>query len=151
MKPIEVAVDIRASIEDTFDWFADIEKCAEHIDSIESVELLGDTAIGEGTRWRETRIMNGREATEEMWVTEFVRPHRYVIESESNCMHYTSTMKFRDVGQLTHVTMSFEAEAQKLTSRIIAAVLSPLFRKSIRKALQKDMEELKTAVETSAG
>jgi uncharacterized membrane protein len=151
MKPIEVSVDIRAPIEETFELFTDVEKCAQYIDSVESIELLGDTPVGEGTRWRETRMMNGREATEEMWVTEFVRPNRYVVESESHGMHYTSVMKFRDVGQLTHVTMSFEAEPQRFTSRIIAAVLSPFFRKSIREALQKDLKELKAALEADAG
>ncbi|GAA2640274.1 hypothetical protein GCM10010307_40310 [Streptomyces vastus] len=39
------------------------------LSSVSKVEILTDGTFDVGTRWRETRRMFGRDATEEMWVT----------------------------------------------------------------------------------
>ena len=45
------------------------------IPDITALEMLSEGPFGEGTRWRETRVMFKKEAVEEMWVTGFPPPH----------------------------------------------------------------------------
>lgn len=47
------------------------------------IELLTDLPVGEGTRFKETRIMFKREATEEMEFVEFDAPNVYTLGSYS--------------------------------------------------------------------
>jgi len=51
---------------------AHIDNFRKAVPGITSVEFLSETRSGVGTRFRETRVMNGREATVELEVTEFV-------------------------------------------------------------------------------
>ena len=46
-----------------------------NISGIQKVEILSDTTEGEGHRWRETREMFGKEATEDMEITHYNPRH----------------------------------------------------------------------------
>ena len=62
-----------------FATMADIARWPEFIGGIERVELLTDGPVRVGTRFRETRTMFGRSASEEMTVAELAPPHRFVL------------------------------------------------------------------------
>ena len=64
MKPLVQSVRIDAPAEAVWRTVTDIGRCHEIIPSIRRIEMLGDAPCGLGARWRETRIMFGREATE---------------------------------------------------------------------------------------
>ena len=74
MKPIVVSVDIDVPIDRVFSIATDLQNAPERIGGITKLEVLTDGPFGLGTRWRETRVMFGREATEVMWVTAFDPP-----------------------------------------------------------------------------
>lgn len=69
MTPIRMSTTIQAPPERAFAAFADFPHAARSVSGIERIEMLTDGPVGAGTRFRETRIMFGREATEEMKVT----------------------------------------------------------------------------------
>ena len=75
-----VSLDINAPVEAVFAALANIETFPDRAEAIAAVEFLSDQKHGVGTRFRETRIMNGREAVAELEVTEQVE----------NCLLYTS-------------------------------------------------------------
>ncbi|MDV8008132.1 hypothetical protein [Rhodococcus sp. IEGM 1318] len=54
------------------------------------IERLAGEGYAVGTKWRETRKMMGKEATEDMWVTEVEAPSRTVVKANSHGMNYTS-------------------------------------------------------------
>lgn len=49
-----------------FEVFSDLEAVGDRLSAVEEIELLTDGPIGVGTRWKETRELMGRSATEEM-------------------------------------------------------------------------------------
>ena len=61
-------------VEDVFAVFTDLHRAAERIRGIERLEVLTDGPVGKGTRFRETRIMFRREATEEHRVRRPISP-----------------------------------------------------------------------------
>src|SRR3981081_1205546 len=70
-----------AAISDIVDW-------PQIISSINSVELLTPGPIRAGTRLRESRVMFGRETTQEMEVATIERPHRLRLFVEDPDVHY---------------------------------------------------------------
>ena len=66
---IRLSKHIAAPVDVTFDVFSDIPNLEEHIAGIVKVEVLSDVTQGVGTHWRETRVIFGREATEEMEIS----------------------------------------------------------------------------------
>ena len=152
MSELVVTREVAASAETVWRVLTDLDRAEETISAITEIERLdGGTAFGVGTRWRETRIMFGRTATEEMEVTELESGHYYVVEAESHGGRYRSEMTVEPIEEAAcRLTMSFGAEAQGTISKILAATIGRLLEGSTRKALQKDLADIATAAEGKA-
>ncbi len=140
---------IPSSLNETFALFTDLPGSQDRIPSIQKVEILSDGPFGMGTRWRETRVILGKEATEEMWVTAFDSPHSYTVEAESHGTHYTTRFQFRRTGEnATEVSMNFEARQITLVAKVLGLFMSPMLRKMVAKCLEEDLEALAEAART---
>ncbi len=131
---------VKADPVTTFRVFADIPNAGSMIAGIESLEMLSAGPVGVGTRWRETRIMMGKAASEEMEVTGFDPPLSYVVEAESHGTHYHSRYDFAPVAGGTQVTLRFEGRPLTLTAKLLT-VFGFLFMGQIRKMLAQDMAD----------
>lgn len=80
------------------------------VEAVEAVERLDDlTGFQVGTRWRETRTMFGKQATDMMEVTEIDPGHRSTVVAESGSTTYTSTITVTPSGsERCELTMTFE-------------------------------------------
>ena len=146
---VEVSKQINAPIERVFDVFTDLPNAADRISGIESVEVLTDQPFGVGTRWKETRIMMGKAATETMWITA-VEPNRsYIAEAESCGTHYTSTFTFEPADSGTRVTMSFGGRPVKLWAWLMVP-MGLLMTGPIRKMVAQDLDDLAAVCERAA-
>lgn len=148
---VSVERRVAAPPERVWSVLTDIEHGADVISGIERIEMLSEGPFGVGTRWRETRRMLGREATEEMWVTASETPTRYVVEAESNGTHYTSefTLTPRGTGA-TSVRLTFGAEAAAgggIKATLMKAFVA-LGSRAAAKALAKDLADIATSVES---
>ncbi|MGW6910498.1 SRPBCC family protein [Streptomyces sp. NPDC054940] len=122
------------------------------LSGVTKVEVLTDGAFGVGTRWRETRRMFGKEATEEMWVTACDPPERYVVEAESHGTRYISEWVLRADGpSVTTVGMTFTAVPSGGVTGLLAKILGGLGARAVRKAIAKDLDEVAAAVEHGSG
>ncbi len=132
--------------EDVFAALSNFPEAAEMIGGITKVEMLSEGPVGVGTRFRETRVMFGREATEEMEVTAFEAPHRYVLGCENHGCRYASEFLLTPEGGGTKVTMSFEATPLTLMAKIMSVLTRPMM-KSMAKHCMQDLKDVKTYVE----
>lgn len=147
MSGFTVKTKIGASPEEVFAAFADLDRAAERISGITGIERLTDGPVGAGTRWRETRVMMGHEATEEMEFTAFDPGCGYTVEAESRGTRYSTEFLFRQAdGYGTEVTVRFEAKPVSLAAKLLAP-LAWLMMGASRKCVEKDIEELKVHVE----
>lgn len=74
---IEEHIQIAASRERVWRVIADIDGAAERIRGIESIQVLERPASGlVGLKWRETRTLFGKTASEVMWIIEAVEKER---------------------------------------------------------------------------
>jgi len=144
-----VTREVAASAQQVWDVVTEIEASPGVMTAIEHVERLDDRpGFGVGTRWRETRTMFGKQATEEMEVTEVDPPHRYTVVAVNGSTTYTSTITVTPLDtQRCEVTMTFAGQTSGVIGRLLAATVGRLFAGATRRALQQDLDDIATHVD----
>jgi len=140
---------IDAAPAQVFERATDLRKAANVIGGITKVEVLTDGPIRQGTRFRETRIMFKREATEEMEIARFEPPHDYSLLCESHGCRYVTDFHITPDGGGSKIEMVFNAEPLTTMAKVMGFVMKPLL-KSCMKETAKDLQDLKRAVEGSS-
>ncbi|MER5966960.1 SRPBCC family protein [Streptomyces sp. NPDC002057] len=130
----------------------DLRDMPRVLSGVEKVEVLTEGGFGVGTRWRETRRMLGKEATEEMTVTECEPPDRYVTVADSHGMHYVSELTLAPDGTgSTTLRMTFSARpAHGRKPGLLGRLMTRFGAKAVAKALTKDLNDIAKAVESRA-
>lgn len=144
---ITVSKRIHAPVERVFEVFTDLRAAPERVQGIKALEVLTDGPIGKGTRFRETRVMFGKEATEVMEITEFRPNEMYAVEAESCGCHYRSELHFRGDGGATDVRMTFGGTPLTTGAKIMGALMGWMMKGACRKAMDQDFEDLKQVAE----
>ena len=146
MKPIVVARRTAAPPERVFALASDFAGAAGRISGILRVEMVTKGAVGKGTRFRETRKMFGKEATEEMEVVAFDPPRSYTLRAASCGAEYLTEVRCVPDGSGTRI----EFEMQWRSISFFAKLMSPLgmlFAGSMKKLVEKDLADIATAAE----
>ena len=90
---IRVRVPIEGSVEEIWKVITDIENSASRVSAIEEIEILEKPPSGLlGLKWRETRTMFGKSATEVMWITDARENEFYDVRAESHGTVYQSRL-----------------------------------------------------------
>lgn len=147
---LSCSVRIRGTQQVVFEAVSDLEHAAERIGAIKEIEMLTDGPVGKGTRWRETRLMFGKECTEEMEITEFDPPSGYTVSADNCGCRYTTRFSVRPDGAETIVEMSFRATPTSLKGRLLAP-MGMLMQPMMKKMVMQDLRDMKAHVEGAAG
>jgi carbon monoxide dehydrogenase subunit G len=129
---------------------SDFRRATETVAAIVKMDILTSGPVGVGTRFRETRVLFGREATEEMTVTTFEPPRRYTLSAESHGSRYHTELSFVPDGQGTRMTMTFQGTPVTLMARVMSVLMRPMM-KSAAKMCAKDLDDIKAAIERDRG
>lgn len=146
---ITVQEQISSPPEIVFALLLDIPRWPELIAAIEKIDLLTPPPVAVGTQFRETRIMFGREATEEMTVSEISPPHRLVLTAFSHGTAYRSEHVLEPIGDGTRLRLEFEGTPRTFLARLFTP-LALLMRGTIQKQLAADLVDVKRAAEQRA-
>ena len=142
-KHIEAPTDV------VFNLMTDLDQVDSRISSIVRLEKLTDGPVGVGTRFRETRVMFGKEATEELEFTAFDAGKSFTVECESCGAHYAMHHEFSPDGGGTLLEVTFDMKPLSFLAKVMAP-MSKLMAKSCIKAFDKDLEEIKAHAEGSS-
>lgn len=148
MASAKVEKIIKAPVERVFELATDLRNAPGRISRILKMEVLTEGPVGTGTRFRETRKIFGKEHTEEMEITEFESPARYVVKAESAGCLYRTEFLFSPEGDGTKLVMSFEATPVTLAAKLMAPMMKSMMG-SVVKECDQDLEDIKTAAESS--
>ncbi len=151
---MSTTVDIAAPVEVVWDIITDLDGSQDVISGILGIERLGGPdGYAVGTRWRETRKMFGKEATEDMEVATVEPMSATTITASSHGSDYLSGFTLESSAAGTTLTMDFtgmmNAEASG-SSKLMARLMGPLGASATRKAMQTDLEEIKAEAERRA-
>lgn len=149
MRELTVSHEVAAEPESVWAIITDLDAFERTVSAVEKVERLDDgEGFGVGTRWRETRTMFGRTATEEMEVTSIEDGRSYVTEADSHGAHYRTVMTVEPSGSDgARLSTTFGAEPHGMVTKVVAATVGRFFERATRKALEKDLAEIGTAAQ----
>jgi len=149
MASIRLTDRVHAPLDRVFAVYSDFARCADRVSGIERVEFLTEGPVGKGTRFRETRIMFRREATEEMEVTAFDPPHSYTLSANTCGCEFHSTFRFTAADEHTNIEVEIQTKSVTFFARLMSP-LSFLMSGSMKKCVQKDLDDLRAFVEPTA-
>jgi hypothetical protein len=142
---IQAECVIPASKEKCFEAFSDLNGLADKVTAITGIEVLTPGEIGVGTKFKETRVMFGKESSEVMEITLFERGSHIREEAYSSGMHYISDWKFTESNGQTTFSITFNTQAETF----LAKLASPMFvvmSGSLKKAFVADMDDIKKVI-----
>ncbi|MEE8104992.1 MAG: SRPBCC family protein [Planctomycetota bacterium] len=149
MAGITLTRQIAAPVDAVYREFTDVANVWEKIEAIQKIEMLTDGPIRAGTRFRETRIMFKREATEEFEVTAVEPNKRFAMTSESCGCRYSMEHRFTPEGSGTRVDFAMNAKPLTFFAKLMMP-LGWLMQGTMKKCIAKDFDQLKARVEGSA-
>lgn len=145
---ITCSLHIDAPPERVFAAASDVRRAPEFINAITKIEVLTPGEVGAGTRFRETRVMFGKEATEEMTFAVFDPPRSYTMTADSHGCFYESVFAFTPERGGTRLDFSFRGEPKTTGMKILSAVMLPLLKGTMIKTMRRDLDDLKAYVES---
>jgi hypothetical protein len=146
---VEAQVTINGSKAAIWAAITNIENAAEIISGIENIEVLEKPANGlVGLRWRETRMLFGKPATAEKWITDAAENAFYRTFAEDSGFVFLSTMSISEnsSGSMT-LTSSHDSQPQGIVARIMSIPMALFFKGVAKKAILQDLNDIKSAVE----
>jgi uncharacterized protein YndB with AHSA1/START domain len=140
---VHVTRSIAAPLDRVFQTVSNIERYAEAIPHIESFKFLSAKRTGIGTRFRETRVVKGKEHVTQLEITEFVPNEHVRLIADSHGTVWDSTFRVSRSSGATQLELTMEARAHKLFPWLLNPLMAPFYRR----ALNADMNALKAYCE----
>ena len=129
---------VQATPQTIFGVVSDPLRMSEAVPCSQSVEFLSEQQSGVGTRFRETRDMNGKPQVNDLEITELVDDERVRMVTDSHGAVWDSTFLIRPEGDQSSLTITMDARPHKLMPKIMI----PIFKGMIGKGLEKDLASI---------
>lgn len=120
---------------EVFALFTDLDRLPSRVQGITKIERLTDGPVGLGTRYKESRIVFKKEATETFEVTAFEPNARFEMVAHSCGAEYRADHRFAPDGAGTRVDLTLTTRAESLFARLfmpMAYLMLPMLKKCIR-------------------
>ncbi|MFC6014244.1 SRPBCC family protein [Nocardia lasii] len=140
--------EIEAPVEHVWDVLTDLDGAVEILSGVTRIERLDGAGYAVGTRWRETRKIMGKEATEEMVVTEVEPRRRTVIAAEAGDISYRTEFTVAPTATGTLLTMTFAGTSNATGVRaLLEKLMAPLGTAVTRKMMTADLADIARAAQ----
>jgi hypothetical protein len=144
---VEAQVPINRSKAAIWAAITDIANASKIISGIEHIEVLETPAHGlVGLRWRETRMLFGKPATAEKWITA-AENEFYTTRAEDQGFVFLSTMRISERSGGMTLSSAHDSKPQGIVARLMSIPMGLLFKGVAKKALLQDLNDIKSAVE----
>lgn len=145
---VEAHVTVNGSKSAIWAAITDIENASEIISGIEKIEVLEKPASGlVGLKWRETRVLFGKPATAEKWITDASENEFYKTRAEDNGFVFLSTTSMSESSGGVTLTGSHESKPQGIVAKLMSIPMGLFFKGVAKKALLQDLNDIKSVVE----
>jgi hypothetical protein len=144
---VEAAVTVNGLKAAIWAAITNIENASAIISGIQKTEIVAKPANGlVGLRWRETRMLFGKPATVEKWITDAAENEFYTTRAEDSGFVFLTTTRISDSSGRMTLTSSHETKPQGIVARLKSTPMF-LFKGVIKKAILQDLNDIKSAVE----
>lgn len=147
MPNFTLTTTINAAPNTVWDIITDIENSPNVTPEITRIEMLTQPPLRVGTRWRETRRINNREAAVVLEVSEFTTNRSYTARSALMGIEFNSQFVVTRQRDATRLDLHTTSRPLTLGGRLMS-LLSPLFTAAMKKTMQRDLDAIKSAAES---
>jgi hypothetical protein len=145
---VEAQVTINGSKAAIWAVITNIENASETISGIKNIEVLEKPANGlVGLKWRETRMLFGKPATAEKWITDAAENEFYKTKAESDGFVFICTKTISESSGGITLTESHESKPQSIVGKLLSIPMEFLFKGVAKKAVLQDLNDIKASVE----
>jgi hypothetical protein len=145
---VEAQITINGSKAAVWAAITNIENASDTIRGIEKIEVLEKPPTGlVGLKWRETRILFGKPASAEKWITDATENEFYKTRAEDQGFVFLNTKTISEGSGGITLTDSHESRPQGIVAKLMLIPMGLLFRGVAKKALLQDLNDIKAAVE----
>ena len=145
---VEAQVTINGSKAAIWAAITNIENASETISGIENIEVLEKPANGiVGLKWAETRMLFGKPATVEKWITDAAENEFYNTRAEDGGFVFLTTKSISESSGSITLTESHDSRPQGIAAKLMSIPMRFLFKGVVKKALLQDLNDIKSAVE----
>jgi carbon monoxide dehydrogenase subunit G len=126
MNGFQFTEHITRSPQDVFEVLSNPARATEFLDSITESRKITDGPIAVGTRFFETRVVNGKEASAELVVSAYEPPTHVGISAEAEGIKVEYHYRLSPEGGGTRVNWTCELEAsglRKMMLPMVAAIM----------------------------
>ena len=131
--------------EEVFPWLFEEDKVPRWTGNLEAYEVLGDGALGRGSRVRQILTVSGQRLELELEITRYEPPHaaesRFGISGVEVELTYVLTANGAG-SQLTH---TLEGKASSFKARMLLPVVQP----RLERKLTEDLDRLREVLQTT--
>lgn len=144
---VEAAVTISGAKAAVWAVITNISNAAQILSGVEKIEVIERPATGlVGLKWRETRILFGKPAAVEKWVTDAAENAFYTTRAEDGGFVFLTTMRISESDGGITLTSTHETKPQGFVARLKSLPMV-FFKGMIKKAIVQDLNDIKAAVE----
>jgi len=142
VKDIVVSKTIAAAPARVFQSLADIPNAPRTFSSVVKIEMLTPGPIGVGSRWKETRIVDGTKGTKTVEMTQFEPHKRFVTEAVKMGLRMRMTCVVEpSADDAATVTLTMQTTPHNLLGKLLMPMVAG-FADAMRAMLEKDLEEV---------
>ncbi len=145
-----VSEHVSARADAVFALATDFAGAPGRISGIRKMEMLTQGPVGVGTRFRETRVMFGKEATETMEVVDFQPGRSYTLRAHNSGCDYRTVVSVRPAVSGSEISFDFSARPLTIGAKLMGALMGWMVKGACVKAVKQDLMDLKAAAEQPA-
>jgi carbon monoxide dehydrogenase subunit G len=143
---VEAHISINASKAAVWAATTNIEHFAQLLSGVEKIEVVHKPATGlVGLKWKETRMLFGKEATVEKWITEVKENEFYTTRAEQDGFVFITTNRVSGSDGGVTLTGIHETQPQGFAAKLKSLPMV-FFKGVIKKAILQDLNDIKAAV-----
>ena len=134
-----------------YEAFTDLARLPDRIEAIDRIEPENEgepLRFQDGSAFRETRTIMGKQATETMRIEDVLPQQRFTLTSESHGCAYRFEHTFREGAGSCTVTLEGECRPTTLGARIMMVVFFPM-RGMMPKLINKDFAAIHASLESA--
>lgn len=144
---VSAAITIHATKAAVWASTTDIARFAELLSGVEKIEMVEKPATGlVGLKWKETRVLFGKPAAVEKWITEEKEKDYYTTRAEQDGFVFITTNRVSGSDGAVVLTGIHETQPQGFVAKLKALPMV-FFKGMIKKAILQDLNDIKATVE----
>lgn len=140
-------ITINRSVDDVFSYVSDVHRMPVWMTGVTAARMVSD-AKEKGARFVATYLVARRPVDLEFKITRWDPKRVFGFATSDGPMKFKGRLEFKGKNGSTEVTSVIESGPDSLATRLLFMIARPLYKRSMRRLLDRELQALKVAVDS---